>query len=431
MVEIATQTSDGPSQGLAESEPVEAPRPRRRRRHPWRRRVALVLAVLMVPVLWSYATALTAPGSDSFTARTAEWLRGNHLGALVSWAEHISYSLHPPRKGGTPSARAGLAVAAAPVTDPVGPGPTTQAPGTSAQGHQSTAVSAPPPTPLPPVGVPAPLVSPAAPAVAGEGRWTPIGPLIGGAAGVYATVIRPDAVHTSYLDAVVWLDPRRVLLRQFPGTFYSGGPSDRPPYVPAGEQASLIAAFEGGFRPGDSRGGLQIEQQSLAPLRQGAATLAIKADGTADVGILGRDFQASAGYDSFRQNLSLIVDNGAPVSQLASDPNRTWGFTGPANKEFVWRSGVGVTASGALVWVGGPALSIEDLADTLVRAGAIRGMQLDINQDWVQFNTYAAGAAGQVHGSKLLAGMRHTGDRYLSTDSRDFVAVFARPAALG
>ena len=267
--------------------------------------------------------------------------------------------------------------------------------------------------------------------MAGEGTWTPIGPLVGGAAGVYATEIRPDAVHTSYLDAVVWFDPRRVLFRQFPGTFFSGGPSDRPPYVPAREQASLIAAFEGGFRPGDSRGGLEIEQQSLAPLRQGAATLAIKADGTADVGILGRDFQASDGYDSFRQNLSLIVDNGAPVSQLATDPNRTWGFTGPTNKEFVWRSGVGVTASGALVWVGGPALSIEDLADTLVRAGAIRGMQLDINQDWVQFNTYAAGAAGQVHGSKLLAGMRHTGDRYLSTDSRDFIAVFARPAPLG
>ena len=68
-------------------------------------------------------TALTAAGSDSFTARTAEWLRGNHLGALVSWAEHINYSLHPPRKGGTPSARAGLAVSAVPASRPRRSGP--------------------------------------------------------------------------------------------------------------------------------------------------------------------------------------------------------------------------------------------------------------------------------------------------------------------
>jgi hypothetical protein len=176
---------------------------------------------------------------------------------------------------------------------------------------------------------------------------------------------------------------------------------------------------------------MMLGGRTLAPLRTGAATLGIRPDGAVQVGQLGRDLQVSDGYDSLRQNLDLIVDGGAPVPQLATDPNRLWGFTGPQNNQFVWRSGVGVTANGAVVWVGGPAMSIMDLAQTLARAGAVRGMQLDINQEWVQLNTYAVGGGGAVHGTKLLSGMEHTNDRYLSTDSRDFIAVFARPSALG
>ena len=45
-----------------------------------------------------------------------------------------------------------------------------------------------------------------------------------------------------------------------------------------------------------------------------------------------------------------------------------------------------MTADGALVYVGGPGLNITDLADLLVRAGAVRAMELDINTDWVNFS---------------------------------------------
>ena len=166
--------------------------------------------------------------------------------------------------------------------------------------------------------------------------------------------------------------------------------------------------------------------QTIAPMRDGAATLLIDPNGIPTIGQWGRDITADQPMDSARQNLDLIVDNGAPVPNLLTDPNRRWGFTGPANKSAVWRSGAGITADGALVWVGGPGLTVETLAETLVRAGAIRGMQLDINQDWVQLNTYSNGAAGQVTGTKILSAMRHTGNRWLTEDSRDFTAVYAR-----
>ncbi len=152
----------------------------------------------------------------------------------------------------------------------------------------------------------------------------------------------------------------------------------------------------------------------------------IDPNGMPSIGQWGRDIKPGQPMDSARQNLDLIVDGGAPVPNLLSDPNRRWGFTGPANKSAVWRSGAGITANGALVWVGGPGLTVESLATTLVKAGAVRGMQMDINNDWVQFNTYTMGSDGQASGTKMLPGMRHTRNRWLTEDSRDFIAVFAR-----
>ena len=57
--------------------------------------------------------------------------------------------------------------------------------------------------------------------------------------------------------------------------------------------------------------------------------------------------------------------------------------------EYQWRSSVGITADGALVYAAGPALNPIQLADLLVRAGVVRGMELDINPSWPVFATYA------------------------------------------
>jgi hypothetical protein len=52
-----------------------------------------------------------------------------------------------------------------------------------------------------------------------------------------------------------------------------------------------------------------------------------------------------------RQNLSLIADGSRPVANLAHSSTATWGAT-VGNKTLVWRSGVGITSSGALVYAG-------------------------------------------------------------------------------
>ena len=51
-------------------------------------------------------------------------------------------------------------------------------------------------------------------------------------------------------------------------------------------------------------------------------------------------------------------------------------------------------------------------------------MQMDINPDWVNFNSYDVDAGNVAHGNGIYGA---TGaNRYLSPDGRDFVAVFIR-----
>ncbi len=51
-----------------------------------------------------------------------------------------------------------------------------------------------------------------------EGIWQAIGPLVGGAQSMFTTQVRPDSVHTSVLDGLVWMDPKLVRFEVHPGT---------------------------------------------------------------------------------------------------------------------------------------------------------------------------------------------------------------------
>ncbi|HEV3267056.1 MAG TPA: hypothetical protein VGZ68_01495, partial [Acidimicrobiales bacterium] len=97
------------------------------------------------------------------------------------------------------------------------------------------------------------------------------------------------------------------------------------------------------------------------------------------------------------------------------------------------RSGLGVTSDGALIYVGGPSLSISDLANVLVRAGAVRGMELDINTDWVQFSSFTGPLNTPINGSNglpLEKAMAGTPSRYFANWwTRDFYTMTLRPKA--
>jgi len=200
---------------------------------------------------------------------------------------------------------------------------------------------------------------------------------------------------------------------------------------------TLVAAFNGGFQMSTTEGGYYSEGKYVAPLRTGAASLVIYKSGLATVGMWGRDATMGKNVIAVRQNLNMLVDGGHPTPLAFSADWLAWGPTCGVSScsgtglENQWRSGLGVTSSGALVYIAGPSLSPIQLADLLVRAGSVRAMELDINPFWPIFATFsppsATGLASAANGTDLLSGMSGGPVRFFSASwARDFIALFAR-----
>jgi hypothetical protein len=213
---------------------------------------------------------------------------------------------------------------------------------------------------------------------------------------------------------------------QIPG----GGPFRSTAPIQPTAASSLVAAFNAGFLMPAANGGYYTDGKTILPLRTGAASFVVYSNGTSTVGVWGRDVSMAPNVVSVRQNLDLVVDNGKPVPGLNANDTTQWGET-LGNKVYVWRSGLGVTSDGALVYVGGPDLNITDLANLLARAGAVRAMELDINTDWVNFSVYSpstpAGLASPANGTEMLSNMTGTPARYFeSWWARDFITMSSR-----
>ncbi|MGD0944735.1 MAG: phosphodiester glycosidase family protein [Acidimicrobiales bacterium] len=371
----------------------------------------MALLALLTPVSVSLAGALTSPALGlSVPSRFAEWLRDNGGGSVVNAVENWWYSHHPPPVGGRPLA------AALPTRQHI------HLATTGAHGE----VAAHLPTP-------APLASFARPSLPGEGAWKPVGRLVMGIPAVYETFLRPDADHTSVVDGVAWLDTKLLSATLYSGSYIpGGGPYKYTAPIEPGAARSLVAAFNAGFRMPDANGGYYTQGETVIPLRSGAASFVIYRNGSATVGAWGSDVTMTPDVVAVRQNLQLLVDNGQPVPGLNAYDTSTWGNT-LGNQVYVSRSGIGVTRDGALVYVGGPFLNITDLANLLVRAGAVRAMELDINTDWVNFATFApttpTGLASPANATDLLplADMAGPPTRYFVTWwARDFITMSAR-----
>lgn len=372
----------------------------------WGRALRVVLVALLAVgtvVGISVGRALTAPGTDSVAARLAEWGRGHGMSPVIDTLERLTYQA--PKVGG------------APVSGPLAAVPTpSAAPSVSPPAAPPSSAPSPRPSPSPSLAAMAPFASAPLP---GEGTWKVVATVAGKPA-VQVGYLRPDAVHTSYTSGVVWMDPSLLRFVLHPGTQEPGGTGwSQPPQLTAQERASVVGAFNGGFRMDAARGGYFDNGRAAHQLRVGAASFVITTDGRATVGQWGRDIGPGPQIASVRQNLDLIVDNGAPVPGLDNNAGDRWGAT-LGNAKYVWRSGVGQTASGALVYVAGDRLSAASLAGLLVRAGAVRAMELDINTQWTSYVLYSPAARN------LLPDMVRSPDRYDTTGTRDFVAVLRR-----
>ncbi|HUY85793.1 MAG TPA: hypothetical protein VMU77_01660, partial [Acidimicrobiales bacterium] len=363
-----------------------------------RRGILAALLVIFAVAAWSFFNALNANNTDPLSAKSVEWVRNHGGSAIVRWSENFWYSHHQPPPLGKPQA---------------GSVPTYRA-DTGFSSHPS----------MPHLPTPKSLETIISPPLQGEGSWTPVGRLVGGYPAVYATYLRSDPAHTSVVAGIAWMDSQMLRATLFSGNDVPGGIgwSNMAPLNDA-ESKRLVAVFNSGFRMQDANGGYYTDGKTAFPLVQGAASLVIYRNGTATVAQWGRDASMGPNVASVRQNLDLIVDRGKPVPNLLTDNFAKWGAT-LGNSVLVWRSGLGVTANGALVYAGGSDLSVYTLANVLAHAGAVRAMELDINTDWVNyffFDQRPGFPASPANGTKLLPNMIESLDRYFQPSSRDFI----------
>ncbi len=369
-----------------------------KRRYLWRRVMVVLLAVtatVLVLAAFSLGSMLMKPSTDPMSARVAEWARGHGLGAVVTMVETVQYQLNPPKVGGKPT---DLNLLKPLKTHP--------------QGHLALKVN--------PLAVPVKTVI--SPALPGEGQWHIVASNASGP--VIATAyVRPSHAHSSYLAGIAWMRSDQLKFALHPGYNDPGAVAAwHAKDTVAGATTGLLATFNGGFKIHDARGGFYLNGHQVGALVPGAASLVIYKDRTIHLGSWGRDFKMTPQVVAVRQNLKLLVDHGKIAGNVDAAVQSNWGAT-IKGAYYVWRSGIGIRADGNVVYVAGDALSVRDLAVLLKNAGAVEGMQLDINPAWISYMWYS-------HGSKLtphkLVNFQRPVNRYLEPTSRDFFAVYAR-----
>lgn len=352
-----------------------------------RRVLVLTLWMCSVPLVASYATTLIAPSNSSFTIRSFEWLRDHGAANIASSIETIYYSLNAPARGGPPLR-----------TLPLKP---------------RTSVDAIHPPDI------APVISPA---LRGEGAWVPTETWSGHDSPVQIAQFRSDQNYPQMVAGVAWIDTRRTSVQLYPGRLEPSVTLPRGPMqVPTDMRPRLLATFNSGFKLADSGGGFAVGGRTYAPLKDGLATLVGYADGRVGIQAWTGAPDIPPGVQYAQQNLPLIVSGARPNPNLSDGPE--WGAT-LGNAVRVWRSGIGVDANGNLIYAAADNQTVASLAEILIRAGAVRAMELDINSYWVTFISYARSGAGDP--TSLLPGMTRGPGRYLTPDDRDFFAVYLR-----
>jgi hypothetical protein len=194
--------------------------------------------------------------------------------------------------------------------------------------------------------------------------------------------------------------------------------------ISAREIHLVLAAFNGGFRLDYADVGFSSGGHVAVALKPGLASIVTYTDGTSNIGSwLNGVPTARKTVFSVLQNQQLLVDRGAPAATVTNCVLACWGHTIQALTT-VARSGLGITASGQLVWAAGEQLSPAALAAALIGAGAVRAIELDINPDWVAGYLYTHHPTGPT-AVPVVPGQLGIAGELLAPYSRDFLAVVA------
>ncbi len=256
-----------------------------------------------------------------------------------------------------------------------------------------------------------------------EGRWISKDMWHAGVPLVFTSFFHTSANNPSAVAYVTWIRSSSTRLGLYLG--YEGpGPSSLargPEMVPTTGRRNLLATFNSGFYEKDSAEGFFTHNRLYFPMLKGHATLVEYTNGTLDIVNWNAGARPGLNILMARQNLHLLLNNSQVNPATANGSN--WGITlhgVPA----VWRTAVGVDAHGNLMYMAAPSQTAASLARALLRIGAVRAMQLDINPEWPIFVTYTHPGGG---GPRLFVpNPNQVPGRFLYTSTKDFFAVYIR-----
>jgi hypothetical protein len=347
----------------------------------------------------SYAVYMLKPTSETFTERSAEWVRDDvpYGNSIIDTAERATATA--PRKGG-PGLKSLPKIGLSPAR------PLAK--------HAKTSSYRPPPI-TPVFAKPLP----------GEGIWHVTGPAVAGGPPVLVTSYRPSVEYPSIVAYVLWVDHTRTDLAYYPGRYEPPGAVDRGPMmIPVDQRSRLLAAFNGGFTHVDTDNGSAVNGHTNEPLIDGNATLVGYRNGKVNIVKWTGGPNAPANVAWARQSLTPILWNGQLNPELNTDPNSVqWGYT-LGGVTFTPRTAVGIDAHGNVMFVVASEATVISLAQILQHIGAVRGMEYDINPEWHTMITY-------THKDGLGPTMvepqtQQSPDRYLTPDDRDFMVVYTK-----
>jgi hypothetical protein len=291
-----------------------------------------------------------------------------------------------------------------------------------------------------PTTSPSAPISPSAPPKS-DIPWSPYTRSDGSASGIYTAQIFPNNKLPDQPVYLAWMDASQLAFHWTPGTVEPegtpDGPLDRAGIIPNSEWPNLVAAFNGGYLTKHGNFGAMFNNVHLIPPREGFATAALTKDGKMNIGAWGTEIDPKdKNIVTYRQNLRPIVSKGKIPEDIYQrsrgairpDASTSDPLEGDL-KAHTWRSGIGITKTGDILFAAGDFLDGELLATALQQAGAERAMQLDVNASYFcvfllfELSEDKNTIEGFVLGPKMTP---RTGQFTTSRNGKDFVYVTKR-----
>jgi hypothetical protein len=358
----------------------------RRRKGEWLgTTIALFLAAVAVAIAAFVGAQLsTGHGYASWQDKASSLVRSVGMGPVLDYVENWIYSFNGPGNTQPDLRSLGAVLPGRPVL------------GSTAQ----------------PSGLPA-LSS-----TSSSAGWRELGGTPGTTPSVYTAFVQPDPLHRGVAVAVALMRSSLLQAHLVAGTVQpirSGSAAT----IPTTDISNLVTAFNSGFKMSAHPGGFYLNGKTMVPLVDGKASAVIDDTGHLTIGQWGRDVQMSSHVTAVRQNLALVVVHSQAVPGLNRNVDNRWGSS--RNQfQYTWRSGLGVTAHGDVVYVAGDKLNLTTLATAMVDAGVTTGMELDIHSGQQSFTAFTAGASVGHQPHKLMSTMSGPVGRYTFPDARDF-----------